>query len=82
MMSAIVPSPVEAVPEVNHASDRGKLQEELLAAAKSCHVRFGGRMELATESDQCVSRLCCAFESIFRHGLKTKGIDKLNLALR
>ncbi|XP_063983908.1 sorting nexin-29 [Diachasmimorpha longicaudata] len=82
MMSAIVPSPSDLPPEVNHPGDREKLQEELLAAAKCCHVRFGGRMELATESDQCVSRLCHSFEAIFRHGLKTKGIDKLNLALR
>ncbi|XP_011308699.1 sorting nexin-29 isoform X2 [Fopius arisanus] len=82
MMSAMVPNPSETPPEVNHGADRQKLQEEVLGAAKSCHVRFGGRMELATESDQCVSKLCQAFEAILRHGLKTKGIDKLNLALR
>lgn len=85
MMSAIVPgsqSNVEPTQEPDHTVNRAKLQEDLLAAAKLCHVRFGGRLELATESDACVSRLCYTFESIFRHGLRPKGIDKLNSALR
>ncbi|XP_034946152.1 sorting nexin-29 [Chelonus insularis] len=85
MMSAIVTGTqitTESNNEPNHANDRAKLQENLLAAAKLCHVRFGGRMELATESDQCVSKLCHAFESIFCHGLRSKPIDKFNSALR
>ncbi|XP_057321917.1 sorting nexin-29 [Microplitis mediator] len=84
MMSAIVPGSqsTESNIEANNPVDRFKLQEDLLAAAKLCHVRFGGRMELATETDQCVSRLCYSFESIFRHGLRSKSVDKLNSALR
>lgn len=84
-MSAIVPGAQngsDAEQERNHIADRQKLQEELLAAAKLCHVRFGGRAELATESDQCVSRLCYAFEAIFRHGLRANRMEKLNSALR
>ncbi|KAK0089123.1 hypothetical protein PV326_004599 [Microctonus aethiopoides] len=66
---------------INHSSNREKLQECLLAASKLCHVRFGGRMELATDSDECVLKLCYALESILQHGLRTKSIDKLNSAL-
>ncbi|KAK0080708.1 hypothetical protein PV325_013486 [Microctonus aethiopoides] len=43
---------------------------------------FGGRMELATDSDECVLKLCYALESILQHGLRTKSIDKLNSALK
>lgn len=84
MMSAIVPGSqsTESTVEANNPVDRFKLQEDLLSAAKACHVRFGGRMELATETDQCVYKLCYAFESIFRHGLRSKSVDKLNSALR
>lgn len=82
MMSAIAPGQFDPVTVVDHVADREKLQENLLAAVKLCHVRFGGRMELATESDQCVSRLCHAFEVIFRHGLKVKTTEKLNSAIR
>ncbi|XP_044584475.1 sorting nexin-29 [Cotesia glomerata] len=84
MMSVIVPGSqsTEATIEANNPVDRFKLQEDLLSAAKACHVRFGGRMELATETDQCVYKLCYAFESIFRHGLRSKSVDKLNSALR
>ncbi|KAG8036094.1 hypothetical protein G9C98_004674 [Cotesia typhae] len=84
MMSAIVPGSqsTESTVEANNPVERFKLQEDLLSAAKACHVRFGGRMELATETDQCVYKLCYAFESIFRHGLRSKSVDKLNSALR
>ena len=85
MMSAIVPgsqTTSDAEQERNHISDRQKLQEELLGAAKLCHVRFGGKAELATESDQCVSRLCYAFEAVFRHGLRANRMEKFNSAIR
>ncbi|XP_026671043.1 sorting nexin-29 isoform X2 [Ceratina calcarata] len=85
MMSAIVPSAHNALdPNQNydHPTERRKLLEDLLAAAKKCHIRFCGRTELATESDICVRQLCHIFESIFSHGLRTNCIDKINLALR
>ncbi|XP_046427849.1 sorting nexin-29 isoform X2 [Neodiprion fabricii] len=85
MMSAIVPGAnnlSETTPECDHVTDRQKLQEDLLAAAKKCHLRFGGRAELATDSDACVNLLCYMFESIFNHGLRANRTDKLNSALR
>ncbi|CAL7950089.1 unnamed protein product [Xylocopa violacea] len=85
MMSAIVPSThnvIDSNQSYDRTAERQKLLEDLLAAAKKCHVRFGGRTELATESDICVTQLCHVFESIFNHGLRTNCIEKINLAIR
>ncbi|OAD62126.1 Sorting nexin-29, partial [Eufriesea mexicana] len=85
MMSAIVPSThnvIDSNQSYDHAAERQKLLENLLAAAKKCHIRFGGHTELATESDICVTQLCYIFESIFSHGLRTNCIEKINSALR
>ncbi|XP_076165639.1 sorting nexin-29 isoform X3 [Ptiloglossa arizonensis] len=85
MMSAIMPGThnvLDANQTCDHAAERHKLLEDLLAAAKKCHVRFGGRTELATESDISVTHLCHVFESIFSHGLRTNCIEKINSALR
>lgn len=85
MMSAIVPgshSPPVGAHAVEHESDRQKLQENLLAAAKMCHARFGGKAELATDSDACVTHLCSAIEEILGHGLKSNRGEKINAALR
>jgi sorting nexin-29 len=78
-MSAIVPNTHNIT---DHAAEKEKLLEELLVAAKECHVRFGGRAELATESDICIARLCHIFELIFSHGLKTNYMEKINTAFR
>ncbi|XP_014210929.1 sorting nexin-29 isoform X2 [Copidosoma floridanum] len=81
MMSAIVPSTVNRDDKnqtVDRAEERSKLQEDLLAATKQCHIRFGGKTELATESDACVHQLCCVFEQIFFHGLKPHASEKQN----
>lgn len=85
MMSAIVPGACngsDANQMVDHASEREKLLADLLSAAKKCHIRFGGRVELATESDTCITQLCYAFEQIFDHGLLSNRNDKRNSALR
>ncbi|XP_078041942.1 sorting nexin-29 isoform X3 [Augochlora pura] len=84
MMSAIVPGThvIDANQTYDHAIERQTLLEDLLATAKKCHIRFGGRTELATESDICVKQLCHIFESVFSHGLRTNYIEKLNSALR
>lgn len=85
MMSAIVPGAhnlSESVNERDTAVEREKLQENLLAAAKNCHLRFGGKAELATDSDPCVTQLCYNFELVFKHGLRANRADKLNSALR
>lgn len=85
-MSAIVPgthSVSESNHVVDHSAERAKLQENLLAAAKQCHARFGGKTELATESDACVKQLCGILEDILSHGLKVQhGTEKFNSALR
>lgn len=85
MMSAIVPGTHNASDisqTYDHAAEREKLVDDLLAAAKKCHIRFGGRTELATESDICVTQLCHTFELIFTHGLRTNYIEKINSTLR
>ncbi|KAG7202871.1 hypothetical protein KM043_010019 [Ampulex compressa] len=84
MMSAIVPGThnVDTNQNCDHNADKQKLLEDLLSAAKKCHIRFGGRAELATETDICVTHLCHIFEQIFSHGLRTNCIEKINSALR
>ncbi|KAL4240888.1 Sorting nexin-29 [Mactra antiquata] len=56
----------------SHGNERQSLQTKLLDAVKQCQVRFGGRTELATDSDARVSCLCAAWESVLQHGLKTE----------
>ncbi|XP_011142398.2 sorting nexin-29 isoform X1 [Harpegnathos saltator] len=81
IMSAIVSS-THNVADNDHVTEKQKLLEDLLAAAKNCHVRFGGRAELATESEACIAQLCHIFELIFSHGIKTNCIEKINSAFR
>lgn len=85
MMSAMVPG-THNVPHndqsCHHAIEKQKLLDNLLDAAKKCYVRFGGRAELATESDACVAQLCCTLEAIFSHGLRVNRIEKVNSALK
>lgn len=85
MMSAMVPGTHNVMSNeqsCHHIIERQKLLEDLLDAAKKCYVRFGGRAELATESDSCVAQLCFILEAIFSHGLRTNCIEKVNLALK
>lgn len=81
IMSAIVPG-THNVTEIDHVAEKQNLMEELLVAAKKCHVRFGGRAELATETEACVMQLCHIFELIFSHGIKTNCIERINSAFR
>ncbi|XP_053392821.1 sorting nexin-29-like isoform X2 [Mercenaria mercenaria] len=62
-----------------HAQEKQSLQTRLLDAVKQCQVRFGGRTELATDTDARVSCLCAAWESVLQHGMKgeTKAIAAL-----
>ncbi|KAK2577049.1 hypothetical protein KPH14_005865 [Odynerus spinipes] len=85
MMSAMVPGTHTVTnndQNCHHAIERQKLLEDLLDAAKKCYIRFGGRAELATESDPCVARLCCTLEAIFSHGLHVNCMEKVNSALK
>ncbi|XP_066599639.1 sorting nexin-29 [Prorops nasuta] len=81
MMSAIVPHATDNQ-NIDHEAEKQKLLEDVLSAAKKCHIRFGGRTELATESDICVVELCNILETIFSHGLHTNCLEKINSALR
>lgn len=51
-------------------NERQSLLTRLLDAVKQCQVRFGGRSELATDSDSRVSCLCATWEAALQHGLK------------
>lgn len=53
-----------------YQSERQAILSRLLDAVKQCQVRFGGRSELATDSDSRVSCLCAAWESALNHGLR------------
>lgn len=50
--------------------DKNNLQSDLLTAVKECQKKYGGRVELATELDPHVSRVCYCFEAVFNHGLR------------
>ncbi|CAD5123740.1 DgyrCDS12058 [Dimorphilus gyrociliatus] len=55
---------------LNDEKSKDSLLETLLTSIKQCQTRFGGKAELATESNKEVNHLCCVWESIFLHGLK------------
>lgn len=50
--------------------ERQALLSRLLDAVKQCQVRFGGRSELATDSDSRISCLCATWEAALQHGMK------------
>ncbi|XP_004706315.2 sorting nexin-29 [Echinops telfairi] len=54
----------------NNDMKRQFLLERLLDAVKQCQIRFGGRKEIASDSDSRVTCLCAQFEAVFQHGLK------------
>lgn len=53
------------------------LLDELLDSIKKCQSRFGGKTELATESEQVIEHLCLKFEAILFHGLKSSVVKEL-----
>lgn len=66
----------------SHSKDREQLMSDLHEAVKKCQVRFGGRAELATESDPHVAALCCRLEAVLSHGLRAKPLNKSNSAFK
>ncbi|KAM9261669.1 sorting nexin-29 isoform 2-T2 [Cariama cristata] len=54
----------------NNDAKRQFLLERLLDAVKQCQIRFGGRKEIASDSDSRVTCLCAQFESVLQHGLR------------
>ncbi|CAN7940553.1 unnamed protein product, partial [Ixodes hexagonus] len=64
--------------EEGSLSDRQILLSRLLDAVKQCQIRYGGRKELATESDSRVVNLCTQFEAVLQHGMKkSKGLSSI-----
>lgn len=62
---------------------RQHLLERLLDAVKQCQIRFGGRKEIATDSDSRVICLCAQLEAVLQHGLrKSKGLALTAAALK
>uniref|UniRef100_A0A672JYE8 Sorting nexin 29 n=1 Tax=Sinocyclocheilus grahami TaxID=75366 RepID=A0A672JYE8_SINGR len=49
---------------------RQNLLERLLDAVKQCQIRFGGRKEIASDSDSRFICLCAQFEAVLQHGLR------------
>lgn len=49
---------------------RQTLLSDLLSSVKQCQIRFGGKSELATESEEVVAKLCSRLEAVLCHGLK------------
>ncbi|XP_035001143.1 sorting nexin-29 [Hippoglossus stenolepis] len=62
---------------------RQHLLERLLDAVKQCQIRFGGKKEIATDSDSRVICLCAQFEAVLQHGLrKSRGLALTAAALK
>ncbi|XP_037669953.1 sorting nexin-29 isoform X1 [Choloepus didactylus] len=54
----------------NNDMKRQFLLERLLDAVKQCQIRFGGRKEIASDSDSRVTCLCAQLEAVLQHGLR------------
>ncbi|XP_057681536.1 sorting nexin-29 isoform X2 [Corythoichthys intestinalis] len=68
---------------VQSDAKRQNLLERLLDAVKQCQIRFGGRKEIATDSDSRVICLCAQFEAVLQHGLrKSSGLALTAAALK
>ncbi|XP_059482637.1 sorting nexin-29 [Neocloeon triangulifer] len=75
MMSAVIPPgslSSNSALEQQQEDERQKLLASLLKSVKACQTRFGGRSQLATESEPCVAVLCTALEAVLLHGLKMR----------
>ncbi|ROT68444.1 putative sorting nexin-29-like [Penaeus vannamei] len=57
-------------------SKKESLLSGLLTAVQGCQVRFGGRAELATETDERVASLCTSLESALSYGLKPRSPNR------
>ncbi|ERE68252.1 sorting nexin-29-like protein [Cricetulus griseus] len=63
-------SPAETGQGSQNDDKRQFLLERLLDAVKQCQIRFGGRKEIASDSDSRVTCLCAQFEAVLQHGMK------------
>lgn len=80
MMAAVLPSSTPAL--ASKSDERHRILNELLDAVKQCQIRFGGRAELATESDLRVAVLCNRLEAALSHGLRYKPLVRNSSTLR
>ena len=55
---------------MDSSEKRQELLSNLLSAIKDCQIRFGGKSELATESENVIANLCSRFEIVLQHGLR------------
>uniref|UniRef100_UPI00358FA45B sorting nexin-29 n=1 Tax=Myxine glutinosa TaxID=7769 RepID=UPI00358FA45B len=62
-------------------AERQALLVRLLDAVKQCQIRFGGKKEIAFDSDSRVVCLCAQLEAVLQHGMR-KGIYGLSSAIR
>ncbi|XP_065081553.1 sorting nexin-29 [Ochlerotatus camptorhynchus] len=60
--------------------ERKTLMDELMAVVKECQKKYGGKTELATESDSRIILLCDTWERVLSHGLKSSGSMLKNVA--
>ncbi|XP_017769273.1 PREDICTED: sorting nexin-29 isoform X2 [Nicrophorus vespilloides] len=58
--------------------DINRLLNQLLECVQLCQRRFGGKTEIATEFDSCVSSLCTSLEAVFEHGLRNRPLEKIS----
>ncbi|XP_055681615.1 sorting nexin-29 [Lutzomyia longipalpis] len=56
---------------INHESTRKSLVHHLMTVVKELQRKYGGKTELATESDHNVLKLCDSWEYALCHGLRT-----------
>ena len=52
------------------AERRQEMLDSTLAAIKKCQIRFGGKVELATDENEEISNLCTKLELLILHGMK------------
>ncbi|CAM9748354.1 unnamed protein product [Lampetra planeri] len=69
---------------VHNENERQALLDRLLDAVKQCQIRFGGKKEIAFDSDSRVTCLCAQFEAVLQHGLRrgSRGLALTAAALK
>ena len=60
----------EAVRCTSAAERRQEMLDSVLSAVKKCQIRFGGKVELATEGNEEINILCSKLELTLIHGMK------------
>lgn len=77
-MSVVLPTSLTTYQKAREDSET--LLNQLLECVQNCQRRFGGKTELATEFEACISALCLTLESVFSHGLRPKPLQSHQLS--